>query len=98
MVMGLYGLAFVGSWVEQIGSLMNSTAAVQVGIVSSLLMPSEAIWRRAAFDMTAPLSRLVSFGPFSSSSVPSPAMLIYGGLYLLIMLWIAVRQFGRRDL
>jgi Cu-processing system permease protein len=98
MVMGLYGLAFVGSWVEQIGSLMNSTAAVQVGIVSSLLMPSEAIWRRAAFDMTAPLSRLVSFGPFSSASVPSPAMLIYGGLYLLAMLWIAVRQFGRRDL
>jgi Cu-processing system permease protein len=98
MVMGLYGLAFVGSWVEQIGSLMNSTAAVQVGIVSSLLMPSEAIWRRAAFDMTAPLSRLVSFGPFSSASVPSPAMLIYGGLYLLAMLLIAVRQFGRRDL
>jgi Cu-processing system permease protein len=98
MVIGLYGLAFVGGWVEQIGSFMNSTAAVQVGIIASLLMPSEAIWRRAAFDMTAPLSRLVSFGPFSSSSVPSTAMMIYGGLYLLAALWIAVRQFGRRDL
>jgi Cu-processing system permease protein len=98
MVIGLYGLAFVGSWVEQIGSLMNSSAAVQVGIVSSLLMPSEAIWRRAAFEMTAPLSRMISFGPFSSASVPSTAMLIYGGLYLLAALWIAVRQFGRRDL
>jgi len=98
MVIGLYGLAFVGSWVEQIGSLMNSTAAVQVGIIASLLMPSEAIWRRAAFEMTAPLSRLVSFGPFSSGSVPSTAMMIYGGLYLLAALWIAVRQFGGRDL
>jgi Cu-processing system permease protein len=98
LVIGLYGLAFVGSWVEQIGSLMNSTAAVQVGIISSLLMPSEAIWRRAAFDMTAPLSRMISFGPFSTGSVPSPAMMIYGGLYLLAALWIAVRQFGRRDL
>lgn len=98
VVIGLYGLAFVGSWVEQIGSLMNSTAAVQVGIISSLLMPSEAIWRRAAFDMTAPLSRMISFGPFSTGSVPSPAMVIYGGLYLLAALWIAVRQFGRRDL
>jgi len=98
LVMGLYGLAFVGSWVEQIGSLANSPAAVQVGIVSSLLMPSEAIWRRAAFEMTAPLSRLVSFGPFSSASVPSTAMIIYGGLYLLAALAIAVRTFSRRDL
>ena len=98
MVIGLYGLAFVGSWVEQIGSLMNSPAAVQVGIVSSLLMPSEAIWRRAAFEMTAPLARMISFGPFSSGSVPSTAMMIYGGIYLLAALWIAVRQFGKRDL
>jgi ABC-type transport system involved in multi-copper enzyme maturation permease subunit len=98
MVIGLYGLAFVGSWVEQIGSLMNSPAAIQVGIVSSLLMPSEAIWRRAAYEMTAPLSRMISFGPFTSGSVPSVAMMIYGGLYLLAALWIAVRQFGRRDL
>jgi len=98
LVIGLYGLAFVGSWVEQIGSLAKSTAAVQVGIVSSLLMPSEALWRRAAFEMTAPLSRMVSFGPFSSASVPSTAMIIYGGLYLLAALWAAVRTFSRRDL
>jgi ABC-type transport system involved in multi-copper enzyme maturation permease subunit len=98
LVIGLYGLAFVGSWVEQIGSLANSPAAVQVGIVSSLLMPSEALWRRAAFEMTAPLTRMVSFGPFSSASVPSPAMVVYGGLYLLAALGMAVRTFSRRDL
>jgi Cu-processing system permease protein len=98
LVIGLYGLAFVGSWVEQIGSLANSPAAVQVGIVSSLLMPSEALWRRAAFEMTAPLTRMVSFGPFSSASVPSRAMIIYGGLYLLAALGIAIRTFSRRDL
>jgi ABC-type transport system involved in multi-copper enzyme maturation permease subunit len=98
LVMGLYGLAFVGSWVEQIGSLTSTPAAVQVGIVSSLLMPSEALWRRAAFEMTAPLSRMISFGPFSSASVPSTAMIIYGGLYLLAALGMAVRQFSRRDL
>jgi hypothetical protein len=41
---------------------------------------------------------MISFGPFSTGSVPSPAMMIYGGLYLLAALWIAVRQFSRRDL
>ena len=98
LVIGLYGLAFVGSWVEQIGSVMKNTAAIQVGIVSSLLMPSEALWRRASFEMAVPLSRMISFGPFSTGSVPSTAMIIYGGLYLLAALWIAVLQFDRRDL
>src|SRR6266498_3501285 len=45
----LYGLAFIGAWVEQIGALLQSHAAVNVGIVTSLLMPVEALWRRAAY-------------------------------------------------
>jgi hypothetical protein len=31
-------------------------------------------------------------------SIPSPAMVVYAALYLAVMLAVAVRQFGRRDL
>ena len=48
MVFGMYGLAFLGGWIEQIGSLANNPAAVQIGIVTSLVVPTEALWRRAA--------------------------------------------------
>ena len=99
-VFGLYGLAFIGGWVEQIGSVIHNRAAVNIGILSSLLMPTEALYRRAMFEMTSPLIRSLglSFGPMFIASVPSTAMLVYGALYLGLMLWLAVRQFTRRDL
>jgi Cu-processing system permease protein len=55
----LYGLAFIGAWVEQIGSFLQSRAAVNIGIITSLAMPVEALWRRAAYLMQPPV---LSFG------------------------------------
>ena len=42
-------MAFIGSWVEQIGSIVESEAALRVGIVTSLVMPVESLWRRTAY-------------------------------------------------
>jgi Cu-processing system permease protein len=93
----LYGLAFIGAWVEQIGAILQSDAAVRVGVVSSLLLPVEALWRRAAYLMQPPLAN--SFPtPFAVSSVPSEAMVAYAALYGLLALLLATRSFGRRDL
>jgi Cu-processing system permease protein len=97
-VFGLYGLAFVGSWVEQIGSFLESEAAVQIGIFTSLLMPGEAIWRRASFEMTSPLVQFMAGAPFVSRSVPSPLMIWYGVFYILAAVVTAVLIFRRRDL
>jgi hypothetical protein len=101
-VFGLYGIAFLGGWVEQIGSLLQSDTAVDIGVAASLLMPSEALWRRAAFEMTAPLVRaLGSINPFSfgaGSTTPSPLMVGYAALYALAALALAIRAFSRRDL
>ena len=99
MVFGLYGVAFIGGWIEQFGSILQNQAAVNVGIVSSLIMPSEAVWRRAAFEMQSALVR--SFGglsPFSSQSAPSKVMIVYAALYAATMLWFAMLRFGKRDL
>lgn len=101
VVFGLYGLAFIGGWVEQLGALVQNQTAVNVGIISSLIIPSEALWRRASFEMTPPLAQTLGAavaGPFVTLSVPSPLMVAYAGLYLAIALALAVRQFSRRDL
>jgi len=99
LAFGLYGLAFVGGWIEQIGSLLRNEAAVNIGIVSSLLMPSEALWKRAAFEMQTPLVRdLGSMTPFSAASVPNERMILYAVVYIAVMLALALRQFSRRDL
>jgi ABC-type transport system involved in multi-copper enzyme maturation permease subunit len=93
----LYGLAFIGAWVEQIGSLLESHAAVNVGIVTSLLMPVEALWRRAAYLMQPQILSTIP-SPFSGTSPPSGAMVLYAALYAGLALALAVRTFGQRDL
>lgn len=97
-VFGLYGLAFIGGWIEQIGAIFNNHTAVQVGIVTSLLFPTEAIWRRAAFEMQTSVATIVQISPFTTLSVPSVAMVMYAILYLLGTLVIAVRIFQNRDI
>ncbi|HEX7433665.1 MAG TPA: ABC transporter permease subunit [Anaerolineaceae bacterium] len=99
MVFGLFGIAFIGGWIEQFGALVKNDTAISVGIISSLILPTEALWRRAAFEMQSPLSTMLGGAtPFSSISVPSPLMVIYAGVYILVALVLAVRTFSRRDL
>jgi hypothetical protein len=98
LVFGLYGLAFIGGWIEHIGSLINNQTAVNIGIISSLIIPSEALWKRAAFEMSSPLARTMGFSPFSSPSVPSPMMIWYAIFYTLGALLLAIRFFSKRDL
>ena len=98
MVFGLYGLAFLGGWIEQIGSLMSNPTAVQIGIVTSLMIPTEALWRRAAYEMQTPLASALGMSPFGAFSVPSLLMVAYAILYLVIVLAIAVSTFQRRDI
>jgi len=98
LALGLHGLAFVGGWIEQFGAVTQTPRAINVGVVASLLMPSEALWRRAAFEMQSPLANSLHFSPFSILTVPSGAMIIYAGFYLVVALGIAIRRFSQRDL
>jgi ABC-type transport system involved in multi-copper enzyme maturation permease subunit len=98
VVFGLYGLAFIGGWIEQFGSLLENPTAVKVGIITSLLVPSEALWRRASFEMQTPFAVALGMSPFGTVSVPSGLMVGYAGLYLILALAAAVSIFGRRDL
>ena len=98
LVFGLYGVAFIGGWIEQFGSFMNNQTAINIGIISSLLIPSEALWRRAAYEMQHPLVTAMGFSPFTSNSTPSPMMVLYAVLYILVVMGFAIRNFTHRDL
>jgi Cu-processing system permease protein len=98
MVFGLYGLAFLGGWIEQIGALVSNPTAVQIGIVTSLVIPTEALWRRAAYEMQTPLASALGMSPFGAFSVPSLLMVLYAVFYLVIVFAIAVSTFNHRDI
>jgi ABC-type transport system involved in multi-copper enzyme maturation permease subunit len=102
LVFGLWGLAFIGGFVEQIGALLRNATVVNVGIISSLLLPTEAIFRRAAYLMSSRSAQSVDMamfaGPVFVISVPSALMVVYAFFYLGALLWATVRSFSRRDL
>jgi len=99
IVLGLHGLAFMGGWLEQMSGFTEGERLSLAGTVVSLLMPTEAVWRRAAFEMESPLAgSLPQFAIFSDVSLPSPAMIGYAVFYLVIVLSVAIYHFQQRDL
>lgn len=97
-VFGLYGLAFLGGWTEQIGAFANNATARSLGTAASLLVPSEAMWQLAAWHLQPAAVRQLHIGPFSIASVPSPAMVAWAVGYVAVTLVVAVRSFTRRAL
>lgn len=94
-----YGIAFIGGWIEQIGAFLGNETTVVIGILSSLLMPSEALWKRASYEMQTALMEAAPPTPFTGVvSVPSAAMVVYAVLYAAAALALAVHSFSRRDL
>jgi len=94
----LYGLAFVGGWIEQIGSFTGSQTTTDLGILSSLLVPSEAMWKLAAYIMQPPIVHSMGVSPFGIANPPSAVMLAYTLAYIVAMVWLSVRSFAARDL
>ena len=96
----LYGLAFIAGWIEQIGAMLRNEAAINTGIVVSLLMPSEAMWKRAAYLLQPPMLRELGldFTAFGAASTPSPLMVGYTVVYIIVLLLLAIHLFNTRDL
>jgi ABC-type transport system involved in multi-copper enzyme maturation permease subunit len=95
---GLYGVAFVGGWIETVGVLQHVRTCVDLGIVASLIMPSDALWRRAAAVLKPPLLGTIGATPFHPAVTPSMAMIFYAVGYALAALLLAQWLFTRRDL
>jgi len=97
-VFGLYGIAFLGGWFEQIGTILGNGAARYLATIASLFMPSESMWQRAAWFMQTPIVRDLHMSPFSPASLPSEAMVAWAVGYAACVLAFAVHSFGRRPL
>lgn len=98
LAFGLYGVAFMGSWVDQIGAMSRNVPARNVGTIASLLLPSEALWQRASWHMQPPVMRDLELTPFSPVSVPSDAMIVWAAAYIVVAILIGLRQFSKRPL
>lgn len=98
LAFGLFGLAFIGNLVEQIGTMADNAAAQQVGTIASLVMPSESLWQLASSQMQPAILRDLGDSPFSPVSVPTAAMIWWAVGYTAVVLALGVRWFRKRPL
>lgn len=100
-----FGLAWMAGLVEYVGQALGNPSMERIGVVTSLLIPSDALWRGASAALSSPAFLAASdaaggnFGPpFSGVALPSRAFLAWTFAYVLVLLALAVRRFARRDL
>ena len=96
--LGFYGVAFIGGWVEQVGSFAGLRSARTIGVAVSLLSPPDSLWRLATYELQPPLVRDIGAAVFQTASVPTPLMVWWAAGFMLLTLAWAVRSFARRAL
>lgn len=97
----LYSIAVVGGVVEQIGWLINNLYLKNGGIVSSLIMPVDSLYRKIVHIMLpadSPISAIQQMGPFGASVEPSVWMVFYTVLYVFAFYLLSVYYFGKKDI
>jgi hypothetical protein len=97
-VLGFYGVAFIGGWVEQIGGFTGIPSTRVLGIVVSLISPPDVLWRLSAYLLQPPILRDIGDTPFTAGTVPSPLMVWWAGGFTVVMMLVAVRSFATRQL
>jgi ABC-type transport system involved in multi-copper enzyme maturation permease subunit len=99
VVFMLYGGALLGGLLEQLGSILQIQTLVNVGVATSLLLPSDVIWRLASSTLQPNTGiRLDSPIPIAAAQAPSQAMVNYAVAYVFVLLGAAILSFRRRDL
>lgn len=98
VVFGLYSVALMSGFVEQLGSLISNQSMIDIGIVVSLLVPSDSMAKLSASILQSGASYLERMGPFVVNSEPSGWMVVYTVVYILATLGVANLVFSRRDL
>ena len=99
VVFMLYGGALLGGLLEQLGGLLQISTLVNVGIATSLFLPSDVIWRLASSVLQPGSSiRLDSPIPIAAAQAPSDVMVAYAIAYIFVLLGLAMISFRRRDL
>lgn len=95
----LYGLAWCGGILGDIGANTQLQWLIDAGTVTELVLPSDAFWRASAFALE-PASLIAAMHgnlPFVVSAPPTLAMQIWSAGWILVVLGLACWSFKRRD-
>jgi len=100
----LFGLAWVGGIAQSIALALHNESVIRATTALSLLLPTDALWRGAAYALepaavaAAALTDVRSESPFAVGSPPPAAFEWWAVGWVIAVLAAAVISFQRRDL
>jgi Cu-processing system permease protein len=102
VLFSLFGLAWMAGIIEYVGGLLGNTSMIQLGIAISLLVPTDGLWRAAAFYIQSPIITALAADhgglPFGGNVPPAPNFLLWAAVYPLVFIAGAIYAFSKRDL
>jgi len=100
----LFGLAWIAGIAGSLGAFYGNDAVRDAGIVSQLLLPTDAMWREAVFRLEPAAAFALTAtshtwpGPFFVLSPPPLATVVWTIAWIAAVYAIALRSFALRDL
>lgn len=95
----LYGMAVTGGLVEQIGNALDNDTMVKIGILTSLVVPSDSIWKLTSYVVQPSVTvNLIGPNPFGTSAPPSDLAVRYAMIYCVTLVIASMLVFRRRDI
>jgi ABC-type transport system involved in multi-copper enzyme maturation permease subunit len=99
IVFMLYGMAVTGGLVEQIGNALDNDTMVRIGILTSVLVPSDSIWKLASYVVQPSIAvNLIGPNPFGTAAPPSDFAVRYAFFYCATLVVASMLIFRRRDI
>ena len=102
VVIALYGAAWIAGIMEIVGIVLDNPGLERIGVVVSLVIPSDALWRGASYYLLSPVYAAATSPengiPFIGVGAPSIAFVLWAVAYAAGWSLLADRWFRRRDL
>jgi ABC-type transport system involved in multi-copper enzyme maturation permease subunit len=100
-----YGLAWMAGVLGKIGLAMGTTTLISVGDAVRYLLPTDALWQGVVFGLEPSFvinavedEFIARSSPFFADMPPSPAIVAWSAIWIVLVLALAVNQLRRREL
>jgi ABC-type transport system involved in multi-copper enzyme maturation permease subunit len=102
----LFGAAWLGGITGSVGAAFHNQAIENVGTVTSLILPTDGLWRGAIYSLEPVVmivlqqneGRVASGNPFFVNGPPSTPYIAWVVFWVAVVFGTAVWSFSRRDL
>ncbi len=98
----LFGVAWIFGIVTQVGATFHNATITTVGTVVSLILPTDGLWHGVQYNLqpaaiTAMANAQGETG-IVAGTAPTTPYIVWAVAWVVVMLYLAVRSFARRDL